>query len=266
MKLLTPFSLVLLILLAACQSAETETPVLPTQMVLPTLIPSNTPTLPPSETPTPSLTPTPTNTPTPTMTFTPSKTPTNTPVPSNTPNPTSAAVLTSTAVIEQRPIIATLTPPPPGSVFVPTTTPVVLADVRITEAQFQQQINDRIKDMSNVQSALVNFVAAQGDQPAGIKILLTADAGNNVFATGTLFIPVPTSTDFIEFQGQLIVDPNAPPPSDEFIQFATGDFFVMVIQTLDGILKQRLGDQQDLQMIRMTNDALEITLLVPEHR
>lgn len=97
------FAMLIIMLLAACESQREEVADLPTIMVLPTLPPTDTPTRTPSPTltstftmtPSPTFTPTFTRTPTATITptvptatntLTPTNTPTNTPTPTETPD------------------------------------------------------------------------------------------------------------------------------------------------------------------------------------
>lgn len=93
--------MIILSLLAAC-TPQDDNRVLPTEIIIPTVTPSNTPTptITPSLTPTPTVTPsiTPTNTLTPTLTATPTatRTPTATPTNSLTPTPTHTATATLT--------------------------------------------------------------------------------------------------------------------------------------------------------------------------
>jgi hypothetical protein len=119
-RLVRTLSLLLIVLLAACNGAADEVGELPTLAVLPSLTPSNTPTITPtptataSATPTPTptatLTPTVTDTPTLTLTATPSITPTRTitplPTATDTPTLTPTPTLTLTPV---RPQIITFT-------------------------------------------------------------------------------------------------------------------------------------------------------------
>lgn len=107
---LTMISLIVLLILVACQSQPAEIVELPTLAVLPSLTPSDTPTFTPTPSATPTLTPsiTPSRTPTPTATLTPtltasvtsSITPTNTltatPTVSATPTATDTPIATNT--------------------------------------------------------------------------------------------------------------------------------------------------------------------------
>lgn len=242
-----------LLLAAACQPASTETPVLPTLAVLPSLTPSEAPTATPTETETPG----PTAIPTVTLTFTPFPTFTPTERPSETPRattePTQAAVATGTAAILEAPRFATVTPS--GNVQAGST-PQVVADVVITEAQFQEEVNAQITSYSAMQRARADFV------PGGINVELTA-LGGQAFITGNVFVSIQVTGSFATISiGEITV--NAPEPPEAYIETVTGDFFAMMVNVLDTILTQRLGEQHDLENIVVTDTAMEITLLVPQ--
>jgi hypothetical protein len=57
---------------------------------------------------------------------------------------------------------------------------------------------------------------------------------------------------------------NAPEPPQEYVDLVTGDFFFMMVDVLDTILKQRLGPEQNLKAIAVTDDAILVTLIVPQ--
>jgi hypothetical protein len=258
------FPIALLILLAACQQA-TPTPELPTLAVLP----SATPTQSPSATHTPTFTPTLPNTATVTLT------PTDTPTPSDTPEPTRtlrpsltpratieptlAAIGTATEKALEAPRFSTLTPNPPDS-SQPTLlpgTPQIAADVVITEAQFQKRVNEKIQNIPSIQSAVVDFV------PGSIKVQLTA-LGGEAYLTGSVFVVIQLNeAGFATISiGDILV--NAPEPPPGYVQTVSTDFFPMMVGVLDDILKDRLGPEQKLKNIIVTNDTIEATLLVPE--
>lgn len=258
MKKIVP-ALLLILLVAACQP-NTPQGELPTVAVLP----SETPTL--TATPTDTLTPTvtPTDTPGPTDTPTASSTPTDTPIPSNAPKatattvpttePTTAAIATGTAAVLEAPVFSTLTLAP--NAVPPTGTPIVVADVIITEPQFQEEVNAHLPNIPAIQSARVNFVKD------GISVDLTA-LGGEAYVTGRVLINVLLTGDFATITiGDIQV--NAPEPPPEYLDLVTGDFFVMMLDSLDQILHQRLGPEQKLKNIVVTDNAIEVTLLVPQ--
>jgi hypothetical protein len=231
--------------------------------------PQTVPTAWPTETATNTPSPTPTVTDTPTMTFTPSATPTASDTPTATITPTStatftptidptvAAIGTGTAAVEEAPVYATFTPLPEGSSPRPGT-PQRFAGVVITEAQFQEEVDLKLESLPQVQQALVDFT------PEGIVITLTAQPGTGVFTTGDLIILVAVDDGIARFQGALSFDADAPEPSEEFILFATNEFFLEMVEALDGILNQRLGDTHNLETLTVTEDQIQIGLLVPE--
>ncbi len=259
-NLITHYSLLITLLLAAaCQPASTETPVLPTLAVLPSLTPSDAPTETPTETETPgptltpSITPTPSDTPTytPFPTFTPTERPTQTP--RVTVEPTQAAVATGTAAALEAPRFSTVTP---GGSVQANATPQMVADLTITEAQFQEEVNVQMTSYAAIQRARVDFV------PGGINVELTA-LGGQAFITGNVFVAIQVTGSFATISiGDITV--NAPEPPEAYIETVTGDFFALMVNVLDTILEQRLGEEHNLENIVMTNAAMEITLLVPE--
>lgn len=247
---LVPF---LLLLAAACQPTSTETPVLPTLAVLPSLTPSEVLTA----TPTESETPGPTMTPTVTLTFTPFPTFTATPRASETPRatvePTQAAIATGTAAAQEAPRFATVTP---GGNVQPGSTPQMVADVIVTESQFQEELNRQLASYSSMQRARADFV------PGGINVELTA-LGGQAFITGNVFVSIELTNGFATISiGEITV--NAPEPPEAYVETVTGDFFALMVNVLDTILTQRVGEENDLENIVVTDTTMEITLLVPQ--
>lgn len=252
-KLIAHTSLLITLILAACQPASVETPVLPTLAVLPSLTRSETPT----GTPTESETPGPTMTPTVTLTFTPFPTFTATPRPSATlratVEPTQAAIATGTAAAQEAPRFATVTP---GGNVQPGSTPPMVATVIVTERQFQEELNLQLASYPSMQRARADFV------PGGINVELTA-LGGQAFITGTVFVSIELTGSFATISiGEITV--NAPEPPEAYIETVTGDFFTLMVNVLDTILTQRVGDENDLENIVVTDTAIEITLLVPQ--
>ncbi|MCB9456529.1 MAG: hypothetical protein H6671_11135 [Anaerolineaceae bacterium] len=257
MKRLIPVIGVLVLLVAACQPAAQTDEALPTLAVLPSVTPTATET----DTPAPTDTPPPTDTatPLPTSTTTSSPTPTSTPSPTPvfTVNPTQVAISTGTAAVEEAPRYATFTPPPPGSTPVPGT-PQQMADVIVTERQFQEEVDLKTRAIQSIELAQVSFV------PGGIDVELTA-LGGEAYITGHVLLSIEMTGSFASITIGDITVPGLENPPDEFIQVATSDFFIMMVDVLDTILNQRLGDQHNLENIVMTDSAMEITLLVPQN-
>ena len=257
--------LMIVMFAAACAGGgeATEESALPTLAELPSETPTDAPTAthtepPATDTPEPSDTPTPSDTPEPpttTPTYTPTEPPTATP--SRTPDATRAFVGTSTAAVEEAPRYATFTPAPPNATARPTSTgtPQVVAEVVITEPQFQEEVDLAIEGMGNVQSAQVDFSAE------GITFELTVVGESGAFTTGDVLITVSTTGGIARFQGRLLVPEGAPEPPESFIEFATGDFFLQMVEVLDRILNQRLGEGHDLETLQITDDAIQLSLL-----
>jgi hypothetical protein len=259
-KHIPPFALLITLLVAAaCQPASTETPVLPTLAVLPSLTPSEAPTATSTETETPGPSSTPTITPTPSQTLTYTPFPTFTPTQRQSPTlratiePTQAAIATGTAAVQEAVRFSTVTP---GGEAQANATPQMVADLTITEAQFQEEVNVQIDSYPAIEQARVDFV------PGGINVELTA-LGGQAFITGNVFVAIEVTGSFATISiGDITV--NAPEPPEAYIETVTGDFFTLMVSVLDTILTQRLGEESNLENIVLTDVAMEITLLVPE--
>jgi hypothetical protein len=270
------------LLISGCQPSQ---PDLPTLAALPTDVPTETPrptdtptetatntptvTLTPTITNTPTATATETNTPSPTRrpTLTPTLTPTFAPFMTDTPNPNSVRILTATAAIIEAPTLATLTPIPDGAQVTarPTSTgtPLVAADVIITEQQFQEQLELLLADNNDVDSVHVDF------QPTGIYVTLTA-SGGQAFSSGTVEFGLQIvegerfnnvlvmSVENIVMQGGGDDIPQA------FFDVATGDLYISLYDSLAAILDTRLGrTDHDLENMTLTDTTMDIFLYVP---
>lgn len=284
------FGMVCALLLAACQPPQ-DNRELPTVAVLPSETPTDVPTDTPAPTDTPTLTlaptdtlvpsatftPTITRTPTPPPSPTPTNTPTDTPTLTNTPrvtptsNPTQGAIASATAKILEAPTIATFTPIPPGSdaMVRPTSTgtPIVAAGVVITEAQFQEQLNLVLRDIPDVQNAVVEFA------PGGMFIELTA-SGGEALVTGRVFIRFTVVTgeqglnNFLSLQPPLTLDEfvmnGGGVAPERFVQIVYTDVTPAVVTALDAILNQRLGEERhNLENVIFDESAMTVSLLVP---
>ncbi len=236
-----------IVIAAACQPAPQPTLELPTLAVLPSLTPSDEPSM----TPTITETPRPSDTPAPTLTSTPP--PTDTPQPTQTRqalDPTAAGIATSTAAAQEAPRFSTVTPSANGE------SDQVIADVTITEAQFQEQLNQQIANISSIQAARVDFV------PEGIQVELTA-LGGEAYITGRVMVDIQIMGSFATISiGDIQV--NAPEPPEAYVQVVSTEFFTAMIATLDSILTERLGEEHNLEDLVMTNTAMELYLLVPD--
>lgn len=265
--------LLLMIAAAACQPGD-ESDDLPTLAQLPTLtdtaVPSSTPTATLTATATLTYTPLPSDTPVPTETDPPSATftPSESPIPSNTPDATSAAIGTATAQVLEAPSFATLTPLPPGPIGAvrPTSTgtPEIVADVLITEMQFQEELDRILTDETRVSSAQVRFVSGEG-----LEVRLTA-LSDDIFITGTFQVPFRISdggiNNILQIGGQTdIVMDTGEEPSEEFVEVALTVVTPAVQEAFGDILDQRLGaGQHDLERLIITEQEMAITLYVPD--
>ncbi len=238
-------ALLLMCALTACQTTQ-DTGDLPTLVVLP----SETPTDEPASTATISPTPLPTETITPR--------PTTTPIPPDTAVPTQAPATvtpdiaaTSTAVIQNAPRIVTLTPGGNNGA-----NPQALADVIITQGQFQRALDERLQGEESIQAATLRFV------PEGITVQLTA-LGGEAFIAGEVLIAFDVTNNFVQISiGDIRV--NAVEPPEGYIAVIGGTLFPAVVETFDALLTERLGEDHDLQALVFNGNQLEITLLVPQ--
>ncbi len=272
----TALILLLVFVVAACQPAQ-EVGDLPTRAVLPSATPTDEPSATPTETQPPTATNTPTalNTPTPRDTNTPSLTPSltftpsTTPIPSETPDATQAVQGTATAQVVEAPALATFTPLPPGAIVVaarPTSTgtPEIVADVLITTAQFQEEMDRILADEDNISRAQVEFVPDEG-----IAIDLTA-LSDGVFVSGRFTVPITLTgggfNQFVQIGGQVdFTMDDGGEPSDAYVDAALMIVTPAVQEAFGFILDQRLGEgQHDLENLQITGDALVITLYVPQ--
>lgn len=253
--------LIVVILAAACSSNEDDA--LPTEFqlaaeeteevaVVPTeteIAPSVTPE--PTEPPTEEAeTATPTDVP-PTNTPAPTRTPTHTPAPTNTPVPPTLAA-------DEIPTFSTLTPLPAGSIGQPPATPLVMADVVITERQLQTELDGMIAGIGYIESALLDFIP--GDDQ-GIRVRLTA-SGGQALVTGDVFIRFDAQDGFVAISVRDILVGSGDPP-ERYVEIVVGELVPLVIDAFDAILQRRLGPGQDLATLTMTETTMEISLLVP---
>ncbi|MBL8156740.1 MAG: hypothetical protein JNM70_21360 [Anaerolineae bacterium] len=250
-----------LLILAACQPTSEPTAELPTLAALP----SATPTIEVSETPSPTaeVRASPeatdllpfmmlTETPTPTSSSTPTATRTPRPVtPQPTLEPTRAAVGTATQAVLEAPRFVTFTPGPGAAGGAPQQ----FADVVINEQQFQEELTSLLSKYPDVDQATIDFV------PEGINVRMRVFDGS-AFVSGNVMVSVVLTGDFATITiSSITIDGGV--PSQFFVDTATGPCFLLALETLDTILKQRLGPDQNLQSVVMTDTEMLISLLVP---
>ncbi len=269
MKFTIPL-LALVILLAACQPNAEPTDTLPTIAVLPNA--SATATAAPTEAKTAEVTTeasaevtvtvdeTATPPAVPSETLQPTATLTRTPRPvtaTHTVEPTQAAIGTATQAVIEAPRYSTFTPAPASGGNQGSTN--VVADVVISEAQFQEEIDRNLLAYGSMQSAVVDFV------PSAINVQMTTFDANGSTTSGTVIITVTlngelatiTISDIYTEQGTL---PQA------YIDVAVTDTFKIMIDTLDQIVTQRIGAQQKLKSIAITDTDILAALVVPQTR
>lgn len=190
--------------------------------------------LPPTVTAAPTVTRTPTASPSPTFDF------------------TREAARTLTAVVAETPRFATFTPNPDGS---QASAGEQLADVVITEFQFQREIDLRSQDVDAIQSAVIDFIED------GIVVELTVQ-GEDALISGTVELAVATVANAAQISVSDVIT-NALIVPDEFEEAIANDLFPMIAEVLDGLLTERLGEDNDLEAIVVTEDVMELVLVVP---
>ncbi len=200
----------------AAVTAEAAAPLTPTEQASATLIPS--------------------------ATFTPP------PLPTETLPPVVTAAPSATLPVVR---LMTLTPAP-GQ---PAATQQALADLVITESQFQDEVDRRVASIDSIQSARINFT------PQGISAELTA-LGGTAFITGEVQVNIAVQGGFAVITlGDITV--NAPEPPETYVLIASREFFSLLIDALDTTLNSRLGSQFNLEELTLTDDAILVRLLVP---
>jgi hypothetical protein len=194
----------------------------------------------------------PSNTLPPTATFRPL--PTQTPAP--TVDRTRVAIGTGTAAVEEAVIISTVT----AGANSPATTPMAVANVVITAAQFQEEVSLRIEDIQEIESARVSFVS--GENP-GIQVGLRA-SGGEALVNGTVFIPFQMTGSFVAIGGTINVEVGSGNPPQAYVDVALNHVLPAVVESFEAILKQRVGDEQDLESLEFVDaTTMQIQLLVP---
>ena len=192
----------------------------------------------------------PTDTPQPTNTVTVTPRPVTA---TNTVEPTQAAIGTATQAVLEAPRYATFTAAPLGT-LPPTNNLKQVADVVINEQQFQEEVNLKLLTSPSIQSAVVDFV------PGAIKVQMTTSGATPI--SGTVTIPVTLVNDLASITISDITSDQQPLPQS-YIDVATGDLFSLMLNTLDKIVKTRIGPQQKLKSMAVTDTAIEVVMLVP---
>lgn len=252
MKFTIPL-LALILILAACQPSAQPTDVLPTVAVLPS---GGTPTTVPTEPQTAEATAETTTE----LTVEPSVTageaivkPTDTPTVTPTVEPTQAAIATATEKALELPVYATFTAAPAGT-LPPASNFNQVADVLINEKQFQEELNAALPSKPGIQSAVVDFV------PGAIVVKMTTSGFTPII--GTVTIPVTLQNDLASITISGITTEPMPVPQS-YIDLSTGDLFVLMVDTLDKIVKSRIGANQKLKSIAVTDTSINVMMLVP---
>jgi hypothetical protein len=238
--------LLMCLLLAACQPAAQDNDALPTLAALPTGMPAaeSSDTPPPTDPP-----------------ASPTSAPAHsaTPVP---PSPSPAATQSPTQTQPPTTLPPSWTPPPGQEARIVTLTPggvqdapQAVADLIITEGEFQAELTRLIAPVEAIQSAQVRFV------PQGMEVQLTA-LGGQAFTSGLVLVAFDVAGGFAQIS-IADIQMNAIDPPEAFIQVIGGDLLPLVVQALDTLLTARLGAGHNLQNLVINGRQLEITLLVP---
>ncbi len=182
--------------------------------------------------------------------------------------PTNSRPLTA----EEQPVFATLTPGLTNSSTSAGSTPQMIADVVITEAQFQEELDRFIGNSATIERAVVDFqtssiiltmtagvegTSVTGDVVIGIELGGQQSDGNRIIGV--------TVSDIIVDGNSVDFEDTALPPSTEgFITVVNTELFGIAIQTINQILNRRVGDVNNLEILRVTDTTMEATLLVPQ--
>lgn len=241
------------LLIAACQPTADIT--LPTQASLPSLTPSTEAS--------PEAIVTATSTPQPSATSVAATLISTETAEPGTTEETEAAPLTATTIpvvtieIRQEVRFATLTPAPQGGNQPIRTTPLVMADVVITQGDFQRAMDAALADHDTIQGAEIDFV------PGGIDVELTA-LGGAAYITGRVKVEINMSGSFAAITIS-DVQVNAAEPPEAYLEVVNNAFFSLMIQVFDSLLTERVGEGHDLENIVLNDQAMEVFLLVPEN-
>jgi len=251
------------VVITACGS-DADTPTEAPQ--IPTLRQANTPTPEPTQTAPPTPSATATDTPTATATATPIPTETETAIPTNTlpstatftPSATPTFYFSATTV-GNVPAFATLTPAPAGQT-IPQTAPLLAADIVITERDFQAEVSNRLNTTPSIQSAAINFVPGP-DQ--GISVRMSA-SGGQAMISGDVFIAFAMSGGFVRIAVTRIDVASGGDPPEPFVTVIAEELYPLITDTFSSLIDNALGQDHDLEVLRFSNNAMEIKLLVPE--
>jgi len=155
---------------------------------------------------------------------------------------------------------------PAGANARPTSTgaPQVIADVVITERQYEEEVTLLLQDSTTIRTVEI------GITPEGVRVTISALAGDAV-TTGSFFVRFTLSDN--ELNNFITVQADPPSlfsmngnivPSDAFVEVAYNEVVPAVFEAFDVILNQRLGTgEHDLDGIRFVAGQIDISLLVP---
>ncbi len=177
----------------------------------------------------------------------------------------------ATAIVIEAARIVTLTPIPAGvqapqRATLSSGAPITGADVVITEAQFQEEVDRLLSNLPSIQDVNVDFITG------GIDVSVTA-LGGAAFTNGTFFVAFDVVQNEASANNFLRIQPVTPEqfrmvggssPSEAFVQAAYDDVMSGIFEAFDFILNERLGQgQHDLEDIRVDDSAMRVFLIVP---
>ncbi|MBZ0287916.1 MAG: hypothetical protein K8I30_09905, partial [Anaerolineae bacterium] len=168
--------------------------------------------------------------------------------------PTSTATVAASATAAQLEAPTLVTVPPSGQNSA--ATPQTMADVVITEAQFQEALDVQLTGYTAIQSARVDF------SPDGLHFELTA-LGGEAFITGQVTLSVEMNGSFLAIT-PVDIAVNAPEPPAAYVETVNGDLLGLILSTLDVLLNERLGSDHDLENLTLTDTQMQISLLVAQ--
>ena len=172
------------------------------------------------------------------------------------PPPSATPIPQVTIEIREEVRFATLTPAPEGDNQPIRTTPVVMADVVITQGDFQRAMDVALEGNDAIQGAEIDFV------PDGIDVELTA-LGGAAYITGRVKVLIEMSGSFASITISDI-QVNAAEPPEAYLEVVNEQFFGLLIQVFDTLLTERVGEGHDLENIVLNDQAMEVFLLVPQ--
>lgn len=156
-------------------------------------------------------------------------------------------------------MFATLTPAPAAQ-GAPQPTPLIAADIVITEQEFQAAVSRRVNTAPAIESAAIDFVPGP-DQ--GINVRMSA-SGGQAQITGDVFIAFTMTGGFVRIAVTRIEVASGGVPPEAYINAVAEDLYPLITDVFSTLIDNALGQDHDLEVLRFSNNAMEIKFLVPE--